>query len=63
MHQGVNFGSDESIVDEKILVDAEGSVATLEITGPIVGDSVAQCQILRARRSANRVSLNEAELL
>ena len=63
MHQGVNFGSDESIVDEKIFVDAELRVAAFKIAGPIVCDSVAQCQILRARRSANRISLNEAELL
>lgn len=63
MHQGVNFGSDESIVDEKIFVDAERRVTAFEVADAIVGDSVAQCQILRARRSADRISLDEAELL
>lgn len=63
MHQRVNFGSDEPIVDEKIFVDAECRVSAFQVTGPIVGDSVAQCQILRARRSADRISLDESELL
>ena len=63
MHQCVHVCGDESIVDEKIFVDAERRVTAFEVTGSVVGDPVAQCQILRARRCADRISLDEAELL
>ena len=63
MHQRVNLGSDEAIVDKKILMHAKRRVAAFEVSGPIVGNPVAQRQILRARRSPDGISLDEAELV
>ena len=59
----MNFGRDEPVVDEKILVHVERRVAAFEIAGPIVGDAMAQRQILCARRSPDGISLDEAELV
>ena len=42
-------------------MDVESRVETLEITGAITGDAMAQREILRARRRPDRVGLDEAE--
>ena len=63
MHQRVHLGGDEAIVDEEIFVDAERRVTALEVSSPIVRDAVAQRQVLRACRRADRIGLDEAEFL
>ena len=51
----------EAVVDEDVLLDAERGVAPLEIAGAVAVDAMAQRQVLRARRRADRVGLHEAE--
>ena len=63
VHQRVNSARQESVVDEEVLLDAELRVATLEVARPIALHAVAQRQVLRPRRGANRVSLNEPKLV
>jgi hypothetical protein len=52
----------EAVVHQAILLDREARVAALEIAGAIAGDAMAQRQVLGARRGADRVGLDEAEL-
>jgi hypothetical protein len=51
----------ESIVDEEVLFDLEPRVTALELACPVVDHPVAQRQVLRARRCADRVGLHEPE--
>src|SRR5688500_5081237 len=60
MHQRLYRPRDVAVVDEKIFFDIECCVATFEIGGVIVFDAVPEDQILRSRRSANRICLHEA---
>ena len=62
MHQRVHFARHEAVVDEEVLFDRQARIATLEVTGTVVGDAVAKRQVLRARRGADGIGLNEAEL-
>src|SRR6185503_13625761 len=43
------------------LFDGELWIAALEVAGAIVGDALAENQVLRARRSTDRVRLDESE--
>ena len=61
MHQGEHGARHEAVVDEHVLLDAERRVAALEVAGTVALDAVAQRQILRARRRADRVGLHEAQ--
>ena len=63
MHQRVHLVGDETVVDEEVFVNVERRVTALEVSGAIVLDAVAQRQVLRARRRADRVGLDEAEFL
>jgi hypothetical protein len=63
VHQDLRSARQKAIVDEEILLDAEPRVATLEVSGAIVPDPMAQDQILRARRGADRVGLDKTEPL
>ena len=51
----------EAVVDEGVFLDAERRVAAFEVAGAVALDAVAQRQVLRARRGADRVGLHEAE--
>src|SRR6187551_2745577 len=62
MHQRMHFARHEAIVDEEVLLDRQARIATLEVTGAVVGDSVAKRQVLRSRGSADGIGLNKAEL-
>ena len=61
MHQRVQLARDEAVVDEEVLLDAEPCVAAFEVAGPVVLDAMAQGQVLRACRRADRVGLHEAQ--
>src|SRR5208283_2146449 len=63
MHQRLDVVSHESIVDEEIFRDAELRVVPLEVSRAVVFDPMAQGQILRPRRRANRIRLYEAHLV
>ena len=45
----------------RLVFDAERRVSALEVAGSIALDAVAQGQVLRTRRGANRVGLHEAQ--
>src|SRR5579862_788212 len=61
MHQRRNLAGYEAVVDEKILLDAELRVASLEVARAIADNAMAQCQILRASGRADRIGLHEAK--
>ena len=63
VHQRVNGARHEAVVDEVVLLDVELRITPLEVTGAVVGNTVAQRQVLCPRRRANRVGLDEAELV
>src|SRR5262249_51549523 len=63
MHQLLNGTGDKSVVDEEILVHVQFGVATFQIPGAIIRYAMAQNQILRPSRRANRVGLHKAEFL
>ena len=62
VHQRMVLAADEAVVDEEVFFDGQPRVAPLEVAGAVVFDAVSQRQVLRARRSADRVGLHEAEL-
>ncbi len=51
----------EAVVDEDVLLDAEGGVAPLQVAGSIALDAMAQREVLGAGRRPDRVGLHEAE--
>jgi hypothetical protein len=59
MHQGLHSARDEAVVDDKILVDVEAGIATLEIAGAVTGYPMTQREILGPRRCPDRVGLHE----
>ena len=61
MHQLVHSAGDEAVVDEDVLFDVECRIIPLEIAGTIVLDAVAERQVLRPRRRADRISLHETK--
>ena len=63
MHQRQVLARQEAVVDEAVLLDREPRVAALEVAGAVAGDAMAQGQVLGPRRRADRVGLDEAELL
>ena len=63
MHQRVHRARHEAVVDEEVLFDGQPGIAPLEVAGAVVAHAVAQRQVLRARRRADRVGLHEAEAL
>ena len=63
MHQRQCGGAAEAVVDEDVLVDVEPRVAPLEVASAVAGNPVTQDQVLRARRRADRIGLDEAELV
>ena len=63
MHQRLQRSCDVTVVDEEVFFNIECWIASLEITGAIVLDTMSQDQILRTRRRPNRISLHESGLL
>jgi hypothetical protein len=63
VHQRQVAARQEAVVDEAVLLDGQARVATLEVAGTVAGDAVTQRQVLGPRRRADRVGLDEAELL
>ena len=61
MHQFVHGVRHEAVVDEDVLLDAEGGVAPLQVAGSIALDAMAQREVLGAGRRPDRVRLHEAE--
>ena len=57
----MQLARDEAVVDEEVLFDAQLRVGAFEIAGPVVDDAMAQRQVLRARRRADRIGLDETE--
>ena len=63
MHQRVQRARHEAVVDEEVLLDRQPRIAALEVARAVAGHAMAQRQVLRACRGADRVGLHEAELL
>ncbi len=63
MHERVYGARHEAVVDEEILFEAELRVVALEIAGAVAPDAMAQHQVLSAGGGANRIGLDEAELV
>jgi len=61
MHQRQVPARQEAVVDEAVFLDRQPCVAALQIARVIAGDAMAQDQVLRPRRSADRIGLHEAE--
>jgi hypothetical protein len=53
----------ETIVDEEVFLDRELWITTLKVASTIVTYTVAQDQILGARRCANWIGLDKAQAL
>ena len=63
MHERLNLPRHETIVDEKIFVDAKLRVTPFQIPGTIPLHAVPQDQILRARRRADWIGLHESKVV
>src|SRR4029453_16281690 len=61
-HQRLYPPRDEPIVDKEVFLNAEPRVSPLEISGAVVADAMPQRQILRPRRRADGIGLNESQL-
>ena len=61
MHQRVKRSRDEPVIDEDVFLDAERRVQPFEVARSIAGDARPERQILRPRRRANRIGLNESK--
>ena len=61
MHQRVMLGAQKPVVDEEILLDAQRRVLAFEIAGDVAGHAMAQRQILRTSRRAQRIGLHEPQ--
>jgi len=51
------------VVHEEAFVEVEPRIAPLEIAGAILSDAMAKRQVLRPRRSADRIGLDESQFL
>ena len=61
MHQVVRGARQEAVVDEVVFFDGQPAVAALQVTRVVALHAVAQRQVLRTRRCADRVGLHEAK--
>jgi len=63
VHQRLRGARQEAVVDEEVFFDPEARVTPLQVARAVTFHAVAQRQVLRARRGADRVGLHEAELV
>src|ERR1700722_6677132 len=63
VHQLVMRPRQIAIVDEEVFLQRELRVEALEIAGSIARHPMAQSQVLRASRGADRIGLHESELV
>src|ERR1051325_11577685 len=63
MHQRLQRAGDITVVNEEVFLHVELRIATLEIAGAIVFDTMSQNEILSPCRRANRISLHKPHLL
>ncbi len=63
VHQRRHAAADETVVDEEVLFDRQRRVEPLEVAGAIALDAMAQREVLRACRRADRIGLHEPEAL
>ena len=61
VHQRVHDGRDKPVVDEEVFFHPQLGVTPLQIAGLVSGHPVAQGQILRPRRGADRVGLHKTQ--
>jgi len=63
MHQPLHRFGHEAVVDEEVFFNSELCILPFKVSGTLVFDAMAQDQILRAGRGADRIRLYEAERL
>jgi hypothetical protein len=63
MHQRLARARQEAVVDEEVLLDVELCVSAFEIARAVACDAMAERQVLGPRRRADRIRLDEAELV
>ena len=63
MHQPVEGPGDEAVRNEEVFLDIEARVAALQVAGAVAPDPMTQRQVLRSRRSPDRVGLHEPQSL
>ena len=61
MHERLYGPGHETVDEEEVLLDAKLCVQTFEVAGTIAFDSMAQRQVLGARRSADGVGLHKPQ--
>ena len=61
MHQGLHGAGHEAVVDEEVFVNIEVGILSFQIAGAIAGHAMAQREVLRPGRRADRIGLHEAE--
>ena len=61
VHQRLHLPRQEAVVDEEVFLDPEPRIAGFQVTSAVALHPVAQRQVLRPRRRADRVSLHEAQ--
>src|SRR4029077_4847400 len=59
VHQRLKFPRDESIIDEKVFLDAELRVSTFQIACIVVLDAMTKDEVLGPGRRSNRVGLHK----
>ena len=63
MHQLVMRARQIAVVDEEVFLQRQLRIKALEIARAIAGDAMAQRQVLRAGRRADRIGLHESQLV
>ena len=60
---GVQPARDEAVVDENVFLHVQRAIEPLEIASGVPADAVAQDEVLRPRRRADRIGLDETEAI
>ena len=61
VHERLGNSRQEAVVDKKVFFDVQDRIAPLQVARAVAFDPVAQGQVLRSRRGANRVRLHKTE--
>jgi hypothetical protein len=62
MHQALRGARQNAVVDEEVLFDGQARVVRFQVARTVVGDAMAQREVLRPCWRADRIDLDEAEL-